>query len=394
MSKINDLTKIRIKEVASVYDVARDFLQLRKCGTEWTCPCPFHGGQHLNHFKINPRKNIFYCFVCGASGDAIDFLMKYQGLNFPDALRWLGQKYSIEVDEEQKSERFKNVIHSKPVRRDIQPDLPMLVLPFDMVVKRMNTNADNFCCWLRLVSWNDEQRERLDKVLKSYAVGHAKTGHTIFWQIDEQGRVRTGKMIRFYPLDNIKAGHRDKETPGSYDWVHSVLSRHRLFHYFNPEKQQKEVCLFGLHLLNATDVHPTTVNIVESEKTAIICAIALGSRNGLWMATGGLQWLKRELLQPLIDREMNIVLYPDHDGVERWREKAKAIGYERLQINDQYVNAYWREEDGLTADPADVILRMIDEGNRRGATYRLGELIKAHPTLKGFIEKLDLKIQR
>ena len=165
-------------------------------------------------------------------------------------------------------------------------------------------------------------------------------------------------------------------------------------HYFDPEKQKMKVCLFGLHLLNAQDVHPTTVNIVESEKTAIICATALGSRNGLWMATGGMQFLKRDTLQPLIDREMNIVLYPDHDGTEKWREKARAIGYDRLLINDQYVNAYWREEDGLKADPADVILRLIDEGKRNGESYRLSELLKAHPTLQGFINRLDLHIQR
>ena len=389
MGKINDLTIIRIKEVMSVYDVVRDFCDLRKSGSELTCPCPIHGGKHLNHFKVNPRKNIFHCFVCGASGDAIDFLMKYQGMNYPDALRWLGQKYGIEVDEEQKSERFQKVIHSKPVRRDIQPDLPMLVLPFDMVAKRMDTSTDIFCCWLRSLPWDDNQRGRLDKVLRAYAVGHAKTGHTIFWQIDEQGRVRTGKMMRYLP-----DGHRDKVTPFSNTWIHSEISRHRMSHYFDPEKQKMKVCLFGLHLLNAQDVHPTTVNIVESEKTAIICATALGSRNGLWMATGGMQFLKRDTLQPLLDREMNIVLYPDHDGIEKWREKARAIGYERLQINDQYVNAYWREEDGLKADPADVILRLIDEGKRNGASYRLSELLKAHPTLQGFINRLDLHIQR
>ena len=368
--------------VAHIYDVVSDFCELRKVGIEWTCPCPLHKGNHLNHFKVSPSKNIYYCFVCGAGGDCVDFLMKYNGMSYPDAMRWLGQKYGIEVDDKQK--QF-NVKPSKPIPIEAAPELPMLTLPLDMVKARMDTSHDTLCCWLRSLPWNEEERQRVDKVIRAYGVGSSNNGMTIFWQIDEQGRVRTGKMMR-YKAD----GHRDREGYNS-DWIHSTLSRARMYQYFDPSKQQAKPCLFGLHLLNAKN-DSNTINIVESEKTALICAIAIGSKNGLWMATGGLQFLRKEQLQPLIDLGYTIVIHPDHDGEKLWREKVGKFGYDNIVYSNQYVDAYWRETDGAKADAADIILRMINERSRQSKTQLLAEWLKHHPMFTELVNRLDLEL--
>ena len=94
----------RIMSVASVVDVVSDFITLRRSGTELTAPCPLHGGKHLGHFKVSPKKNMYYCFVCGEGGGPVDWLMSKEGLSYPDAIRWLGRKYNIVVDEEQKAD--------------------------------------------------------------------------------------------------------------------------------------------------------------------------------------------------------------------------------------------------------------------------------------------------
>lgn len=385
---INDTTIRKIKDVARITDVVGEFVSLRKSGVELTAPCPFHHGEHLNHFKVSPKKNMYYCFVCGQGGGPIDFLMSYEGLSYVDAIRWLGKKYSIYIDEEQK--KFVAVKPSKPVKIEKTEELQMLELPLSFVESRMDTSCDTFCNWVRQLPWDDEQRGRVDKVLKAYAVGHSKNGMTIFWQIDECARVRTGKMMYYKP-----DGHRDKERRYSSDWIHATLSRAGKKQYFDPEKQQMQTCLFGLHLLNADGLNGLTVNLVESEKTALIMAIALGPKSGLWMATGGMQFLNKRAIESLLQYECKIVLYPDHDGRDKWLNTMIALGYQyrkHFQINEQYVSTLWRETDGVKADSADVMLRIIDEAHRSSTIRQVGEIFKDSPAIMKLINKLDLEI--
>jgi len=382
---IDQLTINKIKSVARTADVVGDFCELRNMGRELTCPCPLHGGKALNHFKVNPVKNIYHCFVCGKSGDAITFLMDYQGLSYPDAIRWLGSKYGIQVDEEQS--KFTDVKPSKAVPVTYEP-LPTLVLPLDIVRMRMDTTGDTLCNWVRELPWDDEQRARVEPMLKAYAVGHGNGGHTIFWQIDDQARVRSGKMM-LYKTD----GHRDKETRHNFDWIHSSLSRAGRFDLFDPEKSQFRSCLFGLHLVN-TKVGNKTVNLVESEKSAIIMAIANGFGNGFWMATGGKQFLRRESIDILKAYGFKVIIHPDKDAVEDWRAKLRSLGFVENKdylISNFYTDIYWREIDGPKADCADIIVRMMEGSKRAAVMESLTDVIRRHPTVRTLIDRLDLE---
>ena len=398
---IDDRTIDRIRSVASIVDVVGDFIELRRSGSELTAPCPLHGGQHLGHFKVNIRKNMYYCFVCGEGGGPVDFLMAYKGLTYPDALRWLGRKYSIQVDEEQKAERFDKVKPSEPKKIELPPELPTLTLPLDLVKSRRDTREDNFCQWVRQLPWNSEQAARVEKVLEAYAVGHSGRGETngmtIFWQIDHEGKVHTGKMMRYYPEGHPNFGKRDKDGKYTKDWVHSIIARGKHYEVYNPEEQQMRPCLFGLHLVHAKGIREWDVNIVESEKTAIVMAIAQGGSKGLWMATGGLQFLKRETLQPLFDLGLNIVLHPDHDGDAKWRKKMADFGYkygDDYQVNNFYVNVAWKEEDGDKADCADIVVRQLYDAKRKKTVNSLGEIIGRNENLKLLINTFDLELER
>ena len=385
---IEEYTVRKIKDVARIADVVGDFVSLRRSGVELTAPCPFHHGEHLNHFKVSPKKNMYYCFVCGAGGGPIDFLMNYEGLSYVDALRWLGKKYSIYIDEEQK--RFERVRPSKPVKIERVENLPMLTLPLDLVKARLDTSDDTFCNWVRSLPWDSKQRQRVEPVLRSYAVGHARNGMTIFWQIDEEGHVRTGKMMYYRP-----DGHRDKERRYNSDWIHATLSRAGKKQYFDPDKQQMQTCPFGLHLLHSHDVENYTVNIVESEKTAILMAIALGVKSGLWLATGGMQFLNKRTIDMLLKYKLRIVLYPDHDGRDKWMNTMLALGYQYIrdfQVNEQWVTTLWRESDGPKADSADVLLRIIDEAHRSSKVRQAREIIGDTPAMKKLIERFDLEL--
>ena len=73
----------------------------------------------------------------------------------------------------------------------------LLTLPMNMVTAREDTSNDILCTWLRGLPWGPMQRESIERVLKAYHVGMSKDGKTIWWQIDYEGRVRTGKLMLY-----------------------------------------------------------------------------------------------------------------------------------------------------------------------------------------------------
>jgi hypothetical protein len=130
---------------------------------------------------------------------------------------------------------------------------------------------------------------------------------------------------------------------------------------------------------------------VESEKTALICAITYGSHiMSIWMACGGKAMLSRDMLMPLIQRKRHIVLYPDKDAQESWEEAARIINYDRLKINNDVIDTYWKPEDGDKADIADILLRIISERKKKFTT--VGDVIQEWPQSEKLIKDFDLSI--
>ena len=338
-------------------DVIGDFCELRRKGQDYQCLCPFHNDRHLGSFVVSPRRNTYTCFSCGAHGDAIEFLIRHERMSFFEAVAWLGKKYGIDVEG---AERY-SPRPSLP-RKAVAP-LPMLTLPQQMVFARTNTKDDTLCDWIRSLPWNDEQRARVDRVLLNYGVGHAQRGkgYTIFWQIDELGKVRTGKFMLYR-----HNGHRDKETPYNFTWAHSLLAKAGKI---DLDKSDLHTTLFGMHLLT---FHPSAViNIVESEKTAILASIMWGHpERWIWMASGGLSMLNASKLNPIIRQGRQIYLYPDKDGVEAWKQQAQMIGYKNMTVDTRYLDNYWKDSDGEKADLGDIIVSSLLAPRLNSATAK------------------------
>ncbi len=147
------------------------------------------------------------------------------------------------------------------------------------------------------------------KLIERFRIGTSKhwQGATVFWQIDDLGNIRTGKIM----LYDAKEGKRIKQPFNHVNWVHTVLKL---------ENYHLQQCLFGVEQLkNAT--LDTTICIVESEKTAIIMSVI--EPNCVWLATGGISNLKAENCQCL--RHRNVKLYPDLGGFEKWRTKENEL---------------------------------------------------------------------
>jgi DNA primase len=93
----------KVREVAeriSILEVVSDYVQLRRAGANYVGLCPFHG-EKTPSFNVNPAREIFHCFGCGAGGNAFSFVMKMEGVGFPEAVKLLARKAGIEIEERQ-----------------------------------------------------------------------------------------------------------------------------------------------------------------------------------------------------------------------------------------------------------------------------------------------------
>jgi DNA primase len=93
---ISNTSLEEIKSRVDIEDVVSDFVSLKRKGQNlWAC-CPFHD-EKTPSFSVSPAKGIYKCFGCGKAGDAIEFIKEIEGLNYIEAMRYLGKKYGIEL---------------------------------------------------------------------------------------------------------------------------------------------------------------------------------------------------------------------------------------------------------------------------------------------------------
>jgi len=100
---ISKTTIAKILDSAQIVDVISDFVSLRRRGANYTACCPFHN-EKTPSFSVSPSKGIYKCFGCGKAGNAVNFVMEHEHLNYVEALKFLGRKYGIEVEEREESE--------------------------------------------------------------------------------------------------------------------------------------------------------------------------------------------------------------------------------------------------------------------------------------------------
>ncbi len=92
----------RIKDSADIVELVGKFIQLRRAGNAWKACCPFHN-EKTPSFSVNPARQSFHCFGCGVGGDAVKFLMMFENLDYPTALRRIADMNGIQVMEEEEN---------------------------------------------------------------------------------------------------------------------------------------------------------------------------------------------------------------------------------------------------------------------------------------------------
>lgn len=181
------------------------------------------------------------------------------------------------------------------------PQRPLCTLDPRLVAKS-HSKASVLLQWLATIVADPQA---IDRIYEQYQLGATRSGDIIYWQIDTQQRVRSGKIMAYTP-----DGHRT----GNPGWAHSRLinSGHLTSDF------ELTQCLYGEHLL----AHSTsTVMLVESEKTALLCAALCPQYT--WLATGGCSLLSAEKCRPLIGRRLAVL--PDSGTYHKWKQQLSAV---------------------------------------------------------------------
>ncbi len=88
----------QVRDSADIVQIVGEYVSLKRAGADFRGPCPFHQGTHRN-FSVSPKKRMYYCFVCHEGGDVFRFLQKRLGVEWPAAVKMVGEKSGIEVRE-------------------------------------------------------------------------------------------------------------------------------------------------------------------------------------------------------------------------------------------------------------------------------------------------------
>ena len=92
----------KVLDATHIEEVVGEFLSLQKRGVIYRALCPFHQ-EKTPSFTVTPNRSMFYCFGCHKGGNAITFLMEHENMTYPEAVKWLGRKYGIEVEEREET---------------------------------------------------------------------------------------------------------------------------------------------------------------------------------------------------------------------------------------------------------------------------------------------------
>ena len=107
-----------IKARLNIAEVVRRYVDLRQAAGRWMGPCPFHQ-ETKPSFSVNEAEGFYYCFGCQASGDVIDFYMRINGLEFPEALETLAAEAGVELTRHQEDPRAGQERQKKKVILDM-----------------------------------------------------------------------------------------------------------------------------------------------------------------------------------------------------------------------------------------------------------------------------------
>ncbi|GAC1420073.1 MAG: DNA primase [Flavisolibacter sp.] len=238
-SLITQTTIQKILARIEILDVIGGFVKLKKRGTNYLGLCPFHN-EKTPSFTVSPSKEIYKCFGCGKSGNTISFLMEHEKLSYVETLKWLGQKYHIEIEQSE-------VSPEKKMQLQVSESLQII-----------NHFAQQF---YQNVLWNTEvgkniglsylkERGFQEAIITKFGLGYAPD--------EKDGFSKKALMNQFNAELLQKAGLsvlRNEQLSDNY--------RDRII--FPVHNNNGKVIGFGARLIKSNDKAPKYINTPENE---------------------------------------------------------------------------------------------------------------------------------
>lgn len=232
-------TIVKILDTARIEEVVSDYVNLKKAGSLLKGNCPFHQ-EKTPSFVVNPNKNIFKCFGCGEGGDSVSFIMKHEKFTFPEALRYLANKYNIEIEETETSTEDKQAQDEK--------DSLLIVLNYaaKFYQQQLTETEEGRAIGLSYF----KERGFLEDTIQSFQLGYAQ---------DSYDSLLKDALVNGYNKDLLlKAGLIKEKNEKAYDFF-----RDRVM--FPIHNVSGKVIAFGGRILKKSENQPKYINTAETE---------------------------------------------------------------------------------------------------------------------------------
>ncbi|SDO47099.1 DNA primase [Desulforhopalus singaporensis] len=192
----------KVKEHADIVQVIGEHVELKRSGARYLGLCPFHG-EKTPSFSVHPGHQFFHCFGCGESGDVFSFVMKYQNLNFVEALKLLAEKYRIDLPENRQTTEQQEKSRKRKLLFEVNEKAAARYFDF---LKNNEKGAEAARKYL-------QNRGIEDRIVEKFRIGYAPPVEAAGWNFlgstfsQEQTRaaVETGLLV-----DNKKGGTYDR----------------------------------------------------------------------------------------------------------------------------------------------------------------------------------------
>lgn len=183
----------QVREQSDIVQVISEYLPLKKAGKYYRTLCPFHSEKSPS-FYVSPERQIYHCFGCSASGSVYTFLMQYEKLSFPEAIRKLASKVGITIETDTTQYRYQPLL-----------DACEFATNFFQDALQHSSSASEYL----------KNRAISQETIKRFRLGYAPSGNLLFNNAKKKGI--SEELL-------IKAGLAVKKENGYYDWFYNRIT--------------------------------------------------------------------------------------------------------------------------------------------------------------------------
>ncbi len=236
---ISQQTIQEIQGRIDILDVVGNFVKLKRRGTNYLGLCPFHN-EKTPSFTVSSAKEIYKCFGCGKSGNAIGFVMEHEKLTYPEALKWLANRYNIEIEETETSPEYKE-------QQQLADSLHILN---QFAAKYFNTQLKN----------SEEGQLNALEYLKERGFNDATIEKFQIGYCPEKGDAFTAEALKSqFSEDILKKSGLSTERNGQ------LVDNYRGRIIFPIHNQSGKIIGFGARVIGNSDRGPKYINTPENE---------------------------------------------------------------------------------------------------------------------------------